>query len=267
MIGVIASALRLRARLAREDGAIALLTLVFMIGAGIAMLILLWGIGRSTGAYNALYAANQSAAYAAVTASKSRGAGATDTSAQLRFQCNYDANDSTDCIGGETFGVADQVMTAALGPGAGGTFGLQYTTNPNAAGTNVWFVDERGQRTGRGLVQAYEIEVNPTNARRIGRHLNGCHPAAGEDEGYYQPNPWDPSRGTLYCWRVRELGVDFEPQYQSGVISRVRAQLPIWDGCAGASWCFNVDMVATSAATQSQPQPFDDYSDYYIYGP
>jgi hypothetical protein len=236
-----------------------------MLAAGMATIILLWGIGRATGAYNALYAANQSAAYAASTAARSHGSGEVD-GPQIRFQCNT-TNDPTDCVGGETFAAADQVMSAALGPGASGTFGLRYTTNPNAAGTNVWLVDERERRLGYGLVQAYEVSLAPSLARRLASRV-GCIPNAGEDEGYFDltPSPGPLGDELLVCWRVQEFGTAYPLQFQSGIISRARARLALYPGCASASWCPTVDMVATSAATQSQPNPFDSYADYYDYG-
>lgn len=261
---------RLR-RLRGEDGAIALLTLAFMVAAGMATILLLWGIGRATGAYNSLYAANQSAAYAAATATRVRPRGAVDVGAQIRFLCAT-TSDPTDCVGGETFDAADAVMRAALGPGAPGAFGLRYPTDPGAAGTNVWFVDERGRRTGQGLIQAYEIGISAGQARAFheaGTDAGGgrCLPAAGEDEGYYDPTPSPGPIGdeVLQCWRVSEFGVAYPLQFHSGVISRVEAELPLYPGCQGAAWCPEIELRATSAATQAQPAPVSDYGDYYSY--
>lgn len=236
-----------------EEGAIALMTLFFMVFAGLALLLLLWGIARATGAFNALYAANQSAALAAATAAK--GGEAAAGNGQIAFDCGARPADPTDCISGGAFHAADSVMRASLGPGAPGTFGLQYTTVQSQPGTNVWLVDERGQRLGHGLVQAYEVGYQAGIARNL---ADQCTPGTLEDEAYVN--------GILGCWRVREFGRAFPKQFQSGIISRARAELELYPGCQGANWCPTVDMMVTSAATQAQPTPVSDYGDYYCYG-
>jgi len=248
MIYGLLSAVRARAR--RQHGVIATMTLFFFVGCGFATLLLLWSIGIITGAFNALYAANQAAAYAAVSATNNQNGGA-DYSNQLSFQCVYSS--ANICTGGASYTAANDVMNAELGPSAPGRFNLTY-------GDNTFLVGPSGQPN---QIEAFDI-TRPAAAAQALAAANGCSFAPGQDGGYTGLAPGDPNP-SLNCWRISEFGIDFPIQYSSGVITRSTATLNAIPGCS-YSFC-TITMNVAAAATENEPAPYSSYDEYYATPP
>ncbi len=252
---------KLRARVAAEDGAIAMATLCFLIFTGFIVITTLWGIAYITGAYNTLYSANQAAAYAAATAT---GETSSAPSPQLRFACSSRSGPlDTVCMAGPSMNAASAVMSATFAPNAPGSFGLSYDSG---AGPRVRLTGA-GYGAGANQISIYEIGMPASRARQLAQApppegAGGCNPGAGSDHGVYDPYPQDQLPGTLVCWRLSEFGIEYSPQYQSSVVTRAAVDLPLLPGC-DASFCPVISLRTVAAATQDQPEPPDSYGDYF----
>lgn len=266
---------RLRERSAREDGVVALMTLLFFALAGMTLILLIWAISISTGAYNALYSATQSAAYAAanVVEQQSPAEGAALGSGQLPWSCSpavgttESSNFQCRASGGgrgNTFVAAHYSLMASLGADAQGrsqpgNFGLSYP------GT-VSLADENGNALPMSdpWILAYQIDQSP------GLAANRCYPSSNDAVGFSTTSgaggPGSPDR-RISCWRFFEDGVWFPWHYESGVVVRTVADLNLIPGCsAGNEWiCPATQLQATAAATQSQPLPPASYNTYFCY--
>ncbi len=231
-----------RNRAAREDGAIALATLAFMMVAGLVSIMTLWTIGYATTAYNDLHAGTQAAAYAAVgrTEKAVPGTGAS----QLNFACSASGasrpNAETTCTNGETFNVVAQVFSRAFT----GKYGLTYA--PDNTGT-VQLIDE-SRNPWPGLY-AFYVPLPSGAARKL---------SAGQACPYREPNNGE-AGGRLLCWSVQDGGAGDGPQYNSGVIVRTRATIRM-PGCGmlprlpsqQRSICAALNLSVTAAASVSQ---------------
>lgn len=222
-----------RRRIVREDGAIALATLAFMMVTGLIAIVTLWTIGYSTSAYNKLYAGTQAAAYAAVGRTLESTPGG---SAQLNFDCAGpgmpERNESaTACGGGQAFGVVEQTLSRAF---AGGQYGLSYA---NGNGGSVKLVDENFNDW--NAIYAYYIPVPAGTARAI---------VAGRGCPFTESLGGQPAR--LLCWAVLDAGAGNTPQYTSGVIVRTRTTVNM-PGCA-LDICAPLELTVTAAASVAQ---------------
>jgi hypothetical protein len=226
-----------------DAGVTALLTLVFMMSAGLATLITLWAISVASGAFNLLYTSNQSAAYAAVT---SVDAGNYATGDQLEINCSGSSANNTLCSSGEALDLAEAVFEASLyaEPEQYGAYGLRYNRDNPAASNVNW------------TMNFFNIPVSAGEARGLGCNIpsNRDFNIALNEDG-----------PVMNCWRVREYGVEFPPQYQSGVITRANANVELVPGCELSICRTRVSVIAS--AVQDQPSPFQSYRDYYEYTP
>lgn len=235
-------------RAGEEDGVIALATLAFMISAGMATIVMLWSIGAITGAFNALYAANQAAAYAAASATKTpTGLG---SNLQLPFDCEHNHGDATLCDGGKAFNAANAVMSTMLSPNRPGSFNLDY-------GVNAFLTDETYTR--RNVIRSYEIN-RPAGQAKAQAEAFGCPIPANRDFGV-TPINGNPNAQEINCWRLTEFGISFPVRYQNAIVTRSIAYLNIFPGCT-LSIC-QIELRVVAAATEDQPTPFETYEDYF----
>lgn len=235
-----------------EEGVIAIITLMFLLTAGIASIVLLWSIGIATGAYNKLYIANQAAAYAAVTTATSPDPAINPGRNQLVFRCGFSAlvlGDSTVCADGNTFTVAENVFQRSLSenPSGGGNFGIRY--NVTGDNTDFYAVASNGnsdigpQYPGLNI---YEVPNSATKTR-----LN-CSSSAS---GFVQPSG---------CWRVVEDGVTFPWQYTSGVVTRAKTTIPSVPGLCSGTGCPHITLQVKASASLNQVQAEGNYSQYGV---
>jgi hypothetical protein len=239
-----------RARARREDGAVALATLAFMIVLGLVSIITLWSIAYATGAYNSLYAATQSAAYAAV--GQTVPATPNSSQGQLDFNCNPEPNAGTGgnpvCDGGNVMAIVNATFTASFpAPNSGILSGFGLTWN-DAQGGSVQLADANNAPiSGPTYVYAYFVPDTPGAARAawLAQGSGSC-PATVTLGGLGQPQ--------FLCWSVREqagaYGIGGTDQFSSGVIIRTFAQIKI-PGCI-AFFCAQTDLHVVTAASEAQ---------------
>lgn len=240
-------------RLRKERGAIALMTLAFLVFAGLSALFILWGIARVTGAYNLMYAANQSASYAAVTAVESG----------TRIRCNNpDPNISVVCLRStdpsaqtDAYAVASSVMAASINPEEQQTFGLCYSNGPNECSDegSVRLVSDFAEPAARDdAIKVFNVDSSEEVAELCG---------ALQDDVFRASRPGSP----LICWGLEEAGVT-TLQRTSGVITRAEASLPLGQfiGCQDGGAidflpCIDVNLRVASSARQTQPRAESSY--------
>lgn len=259
-----------------EEGAIALATFAFMIGTGLVILFALWGIAYVTGAYNALYAANQSAAYAAATVTR---AGDDPTAIglddQLQIACsNRNEDDMTICYDDpdrddEAIDAAQAVLAASLGSGPDdrGPFGLYYEKGSSDTGLGSVRLVGRGYEPdpqGGDQITIYEISRPPADAKAAAEAGGLCAPESESEAGIFRPDD-EGSAGVLVCWRLRESGISYPAQYRTGVVSRARAEVAWLPLCSPGAWlCPTFEMHATAAATLDRPSaPAGNWARYF----
>lgn len=231
-----------RLHTAREDGAIALLTMVFMIVLGIVLVITLWSIAYATGAYNQLYAATQAAAYAAVGQTQPGYSGA-----QLNFECgsaSYGLPDgATACSGGGVMNAVNAIFTASFQPASCGRvltgFGLTWTTGSSCSTVSLY--DAQGNPA--NYVEAYYVPISPGAAQSL-------YEAAGSPSCPYVAQQ-DGVTTDLICWGSPESGVASFPIFTSGIIVRtgIDLQPPVCYSFA----CPVFDLRISVAAEEGQP--------------
>ena len=245
-LSVLYAAARARAR--REAGAIALATLAFMIVLGLVSIVTLWSIAYATGAYNSLYAATQSAAYAAVgqTVPGISGTG----QGQLDFNCNSGNTGTAGnpvCGSGHVINIVNAIFSASF-PQSGGGPGYGLTWDNNAGGT-VQLTDATFAPNS-DAVYAYYIE-DSSGAAKAAWAADG-HNCAPTLNGVPQP---------LLCWSISEQGAAGgagavtapAPQFVSGVAVYTAAIIPL-PVCL-ASFCAHVTLHVAVAASEAQAQP------------
>lgn len=239
-----------------EEGAIALMVLVFMMTAGVATILTLWSIGSITGAYNKLYIANQAAAYSAATTA---GRSVYGDYQQLVFNCNGVQGDGTTCGPGDrTFDVANDVFGKTLTNSSGyGGFGLRYDSNNIYAGSNtanLFTALNRSRITREGGLEIYEIASTPEQAKIRCNNIN-----AGAGDTYKEYN------GALTCWRIIEGGIEFPWQYTTGVLTQAEATVPKIPGLCSASSSFcQVNLKVKAAASLNQTSAPSDFNSYLV---
>jgi hypothetical protein len=215
--------LAIKKRLQNQTGAVALMTLGYMIACGMICLVTLWGIANATGAYNTLYGVTQSAAYAAASQTDPTSIGETGT---VRFLCDGSA---VECRSGATFNAAQNAAITGLSAGVPGRFGLTYGV--------AQFTDLNGNYTGSPLIYAYSPVVSPGEAETYFNDTGSCTRYNAETQ-----------QESLICWDLNDAvssSVNFEP----GVAVYMRAEIPL---CM-SSLCPNIGLSTAAAATTSQP--------------
>jgi hypothetical protein len=213
-----------RRKLKDQRGAVALMTLGYLITCGLICLLTLWGIANATGAYNALYGVTQSAAYAAASATESP-AGTSDS---LTFQCGGTPSPSGDCTSGEAFTAAQDAAVTGLSSGVPGRFGLVY-------GANASLTDSNGNAA--NIIYAYSPAGTPAENQDFFAKTGKCT----------QVNP-DTGAVILACWRLQD-SVASTANFEPGTAVYMRADIPL---CM-SSICPSITLRTAAAATVSQP--------------
>lgn len=218
-----------------QAGAVALLTLVFMLTLGLASMMMLWGIGYSAGAYTTLYAATQAAAYAAVSEVSLEGAGA---GAQLPFDCgaSFDALAAEPVCRDGNAGLAAKLM---LGIALRGQFGLSY---PGA----VRLVDSAGNEIDGVL--AFYIPLAPGVARAADPGCSGIVATENARVRSCWRNP-----GRIFGQAAGDFFVS-DPNYLSGIVAITEAEIPFPPSCRSAL-CPTITLRVAVAARQGQQLP------------
>lgn len=242
-----------RARAREQSGVIALATFVFCTTAGGMILLGLWGIAYISGAYNALYAATQSAALSSVTATRSSAENQGFT--QLTFDCGGRSARDTACSSGPTVEAAQKVFEAMFAPGQPGTYGMRYSPNSPGGLGQIHLVDSSLNYSGRDQVNVYEVFTTPAASR------NNCELRDGQTVDFYINDP-NSTNNSVICWRMIEFGNDFQPNYTSAVVVRSTVLLPAIPFC-NANFCPIIKLNAASAASQAQPRAPARYGDYF----
>lgn len=229
----------------KEEGAIALMTMIFMASIAIASIVTLWSIANVTGAYNKLYIANQSSAYSALTTANSD-ASSLGISNQLTFNCGASYTGDGRCREGETFDVALEVLERSLNDGtAKNSFGLVYR-GPGAAGNNV-IPYTNGQSLTGGMitgVTVFELTNTPRRSERF------CNLASGNGTTRFYTGPETNNSPQLACWRTNEPGIQVPFQYTTGVVTQAYAIIPKVPGIPALGY---TDLNVQAAASLDQP--------------
>ena len=258
----------------REEGAIALATFAFIVFVGLVILLTLWGIAYTTGAYNALYSANQSAAYAAATVTRPSWEPKDTPSDQPLITCGrrarlQDGNNSyvTVCYddpgrSDEAIDAAQQVLAASLGSSKSrpGPFGLYYDGGSSDEGIgSVRLVGPRGARGQGDLITIHEITMSPADARNLAEGLDLCPEDGIAEAGYIED--LEPIE---VCWRLRDEGITYPRQYHAGVVVRSEAKLPLLPICSESNYCPTFRLQAVAAATLDRPWlPRNSWAGYF----
>jgi hypothetical protein len=229
-------------KIKKEDGAIAIITIFFLATVGIVSVLALWSIGVSTGAYNKLYVANQSAVFSAVTTTLPE-----DGSDQPVFSCQDTTDLTYICQEGVTYQTFSQVFEKTLSGGS--SFGIDYASS----GSNRPTFD----------LQVFEIIKNPAEAKDSCLIERGGNPLTGGPK-----NTSDiviVSSGEVVCWRVRERGIIFDDQYTSGVLSSARVTVPSIPGlnCGDNIFgfgCVNIKVLAAASSSQISQRDYNFYN-------
>jgi hypothetical protein len=265
------------------------MTLVFLLLVGVVSIIFLWSISIVTGAYNTLYIANQNAAIAAAsTASTEASDGAGN---QAVFQCDPTvaqelSGASTACSlptasaagaalaeieGAPAVFAARAVMRDSL---ANEPFGLRFVNSPQGA-KNVQLIPEpwvASFASGREYVMRFNVPL--TSGDIQSRLANGASCIIPSDRYYgtLSDELLPPGGRAIHCWQIKERGVNFARQFNSGVITRARAQLQIFGNCPvpGVSVpliCGTQEITVSAAATLKQLRGREDWEDFYYLTP
>lgn len=206
-----------------ESGAILLLTVVFMMTVGVAAIVVLWGMGYTAGAYEELYSATQSAAYAAAT-EVSYGQTSENGNAQLQFDCGAAVLPA--CDQGRSYEAATSLLNAQLK----GKFGLTYPGN-------VELLDQSLQPT--NSILAYQIPVTPALAQSLDPTCIGT------------VTPPDGQPFTS-CWTIPGTSSAIDKNYISGVVVADQATIQLIPGC---HICGSFTIKAIAAARTGQQLP------------
>lgn len=266
----------------RNEGAFAVFTLVFFLVVGIGLIMMLWGIGYSTGTYNRLYLSTQQAAYAAVTTRPPEAYQFDSTSAQPELFC--DPSPKTNlfrCTGGPTLAAATKVLKTTYP--AATQANLYGQTFDNTLGGSVRLVNENfepeclpGPTGCTGFIYAYELSDVPSRQNqecmKDGSFSSGPN-VGGETstrikriaqnfpEGAGASVPTIPeSELPVACWQVRERGIAYPPQTETGVVVRTQTSIQVPPGCnPSVPFCPSFTLNALAVATVSQPEAQKEY--------
>jgi hypothetical protein len=238
-----------RNRASAHDGAVALLTLVFMVGAGLVMIVFLWSIAYATSVYSYQLQANQAAAYAAVQSVITGSGEGEEAGGQLVFDCGPSYDPATGwCTAGKTFTAADSALRNALPATVvngrrAGRFNLVY--DPTGGGNVFTLRTTEGAVVPDRGIYAWSIPYDPAEARRVDGNCDN------------QPDPGinpAPQGGPPYCWTFSPFGpnarADDEHHYTSGVAIYLASTISL-PGCV-ASWCPTWQIHTGASATQDQ---------------
>jgi len=279
----------LRKQWRREDGAIALMTLAFMLTVGILSITFLWSLALITGAYNALYVANQNAAVAAASAAQRPAGtgpgGVSSGSSQLEYPCNqattaafggmcvasHDSPNSAVARVSPALLAARTVMRESL---SDRPFGLNFAAGADrnvamisrlALNLNPEGIDNIESRA--DAIELFNMTRSAGEVRRILRQPGAeCLMSPILGWGYIpQQYSGDPFGGVFHCWQLEENGITFPKNYNSGVVTRAVADIELLPGC-GLAVC-RAQIVVSAGASQEQIAAVNNYSQYYSYRP
>jgi hypothetical protein len=259
---------------ANQRGAISVLTLVFMLLIGVIIIIFLWTIAVLTGAYNTLYIANQNAANAAA------GAASTEElqGAQLGYLCQSPgqpvASPSSTACSLPTNSPGDQAQLELENAGAvfaarkvmretlrNRPFGLRFT----GADKNVQLIPEPWvtPANNREYVLLYNVALSKGEISSRLAAGASCQIPSGRFYGRLSDSP--PGSASIHCWQVKEDGMLFAQQYNSGVITRARAQIELFPNCPAiiTALCGRQEITVNAAATLRQPPSSSSWEDFY----
>lgn len=230
---------RLRASASDESGVIALMTLAFLVLLGMVMVVFLWTIGFTTGAYSTLQGAAQSTAYAS--------AGAVDIASDPRqpsYACGTTKRADGFCSAGQTFTVAEQALSFTLAQ-TRSNFGMSY--RPGGGNNQTVRFAELGSngkpvnRSATPGIFAYAVPFTQASAQRVTDQQNtAC-------DSKLTPT-FNGVSGTS-CWQIYQQGIG-ERQYGSGVAVYLQTDVKL-PGCR-ADWCPTFTITASAAAVQAQ---------------
>ena len=267
--------IRIKSKLANEEGVFAIMTLAFFLACGLSSIIVVWSIAQLSAIYNVAYLSTQAAATAAVGAAQpSSGSGLPGDSIGKGLTISCTLRQDRDCQarseeGGadsEVYKIAKNSLRTSLQPGTPGNFGL-VGPDQFAGG---------GYPLAINSLRVYNVDPQAAAIARI----RGCnYPSDKADAGFIRPyegasSPSDRT-GEMACWRVRENarlvngtpapGIQAYPdQYQTGIVLRTRADIPFPSFCASAL-CPDITISSVAAATQTQTRPPPNYEQFKCY--
>jgi len=275
-------------RCREDDGVFSVLTLLFLVVLGLGMLFFIWLLIGAIGAFNTLYIANQNAAVAAAATARSDAA---VSGPQLGFICGSSASGlagrvicAVDNRGGSATAAAAAVSLENAFRGA--PFGIRFGDQP---GANTYLDFSRSPDPGASAnplprVLAYSVDISSADARNNNCTVSGSGSPSSANRfrtgRVSSPNLVQGSPETaIHCWSVYEEGsageISYPVQYSSGVVTRVAARPELIDNAAicpsgdaaNAVAVFVRELcrpliVVVAAASQSQPEAYDDYTDY-----
>lgn len=226
-----------------------------MVGLGMTMLVTLWGIARVTGAFNTLYTANESASYAALSASRFN-----EINGRIEVKCLLTNAEPgvPDTVCEETGSgakqqalvAADQVMRQSL---AERPFGLCYDGSDDRCNANEvrLLADFPRNDAEKRNWQGPSIKVFNMDKLSDPRL---CRNSAGYPAGQgLRSKDYATSNGEIICWGLSEYGQVYNANLSTGVITRAQVDLEFLPGCLNASLCPTADIRVASSASQDQP--------------
>lgn len=222
-------------RLRGEEGIAMLLTVVFLMGAGMVIIFTIWGVAYTTTAQTRLYGATQAAAYAASNEVQFASSDQGYVGVQPPFACN-DANIGVPgnlnpvCTSGETVDTARLLLQESLQ----GQLGISYPGN-------VQLLDAQGNVTNGVL--AYQVGVSSGAARSVDPLCSGS--------GLID------STNYLTCWLNpgRDIFNSGQKNYSSGIVVITRVTLPFVPGCTATWICPRFTFTNAVPATVGQQSP------------
>lgn len=248
-----------------EEGAVALMTLAFMMVVGAMAIMFVWSLGVITGAYNVLYVANQNAAVAAATATVPADGG----SNQMTYYCVRSRPGESACYYFPQQGGSSQMQSNLAAAAAHRVLEDSLEKEPFglSLGENVFMLPSDSlalQDSGVMLLKAYEV-ARPAGEIRdaMDRYNRSCSIPAGEQWGTVH-GVFQGGEDELHCWRLTEGGVEFPKLYNSGVIVETFADVNLFN--CEFEFC-QTRIVVKSAATQEQIASPEEVSQYYYYKP
>jgi hypothetical protein len=229
----------LKSRSSEEEGIAMILTIVFLMTAGMVMIFMIWGIAYTTSVQTRLYGATQVASYAAVNEVVFAGGYGASPGVQPPFACNNGGldeptNSNPVCDSGQAADTARTLLQASLQ----GQLGLSYATDGSG---NVQLLDAQGNVT-NGIL-AYQVGVGSGAARSVDP---GCAGTAEIDSTTYRT-----------CWLNpgRDLFNGGQKNYSSGVVVITKVTVPFVPGCNSLILCPRFTFINSVPATVGQQNP------------
>jgi hypothetical protein len=255
--------MNLRQRLVAEDGAIALATLAFMMAVGLGLLVMLWGIGYATGAYNQIYLGTQQAAYAAASAEEPQLFNFDTADSQPQIGCATNALVNYQCSSGPALDAAEQSLADTFNNG-GASFDLTFL--PSNDGT-LRLTDENYQPD--PIIYAYQMGLaSAAQEARCSLQQGSASASTPSTSVLVDNDPDSQTYGALLCWQISEHGIIYPAETDSGVVVRTEARLQVPPGCQpSVIFCPTYEISTVAVATLSQPQANNNYSGQDYTGP